>query len=108
MKGDTFGWSPDVGEFVRRDGKVYTEYGHVIDEATSAFRVGFGNPVPKENYADWSDEKRGQVCAYWQAFSAAREAEEKEQHEKRLKFVESAKAKLTPEEWEALRVEFYE
>lgn len=103
MKGDVFGYSPDIGKFVTRDGKTYSEYGHVYAEGPD--RVFRSLPRPfgsHENYADWTDEQR--------AARLAKNDREREEHEKRRKserdarqaLVDRAKEKLTEEEFNAV------
>lgn len=61
-KGDQFGYSPDIGKFVTRGDKTYSEHGHVFKEGDG----GFFRSMPRdadshENYADWTDEHRASV-----------------------------------------------
>lgn len=106
MEGDQFGWSPDVGRFVRREDTIYTEHGHTyVDGDGYAFRVGSMSDTPPtdgENYADWSESKREEVIAMNRARTEKYEEEEAREVKKRNALVEQAKAKLTPEEYEAI------
>jgi hypothetical protein len=106
MIDDEFGYSPDVGRYVRRYGRLYTEDGCVYEE--NEYTTIRGMPLgagAHENYAEWTDEQRARVLAAakqtYEEYKKVKEAE----HFARLKLVEQAKAKLTEEEYEAIVVE---
>jgi hypothetical protein len=101
MTGDEFGYSPDIGKFVTRGGKIYAETGAVY-ESDSMFRSMPCTADSHENYADWTKEQR-----------AAQLAEERRNHEEykkqrdverkaRRALVAQAKEKLTEEEFQAV------
>jgi hypothetical protein len=98
---DRFGWSPDIGRFVVRDGLTYTEYGTILEPGT-LYREGFG-AYEHENYADWTEEHRAEVLAATQARVRGREEVRLAELEERRKLLARAKLKLTEEEYNAIR-----
>ena len=103
------GWSPDGGKFWVNGGVLYWEDGDAWDMTSGGvIRTGLG-PYTHEDYSAWTDERRAEVHAEWvahrQKWKQQRDAEEAA----RRALIKSAKAKLTPEEFEAcLGVEFYD
>ena len=100
MDGDAFGYSPDIGNFVTRDGKTYTEHGYVYARG-SVFRT-MPTGTHHENYADWTDEQRAAKVAEYVQRREDRERERKLAREARRSLVAQAKTKLTEEEFEAV------
>lgn len=102
MKDDVFGYSPDIGRYVTRDGKTYSQWGHVYGpDALFRSSMPYGADA-HENYADRTDEQR--------AARLAKNVQEREEYEKQRKaerdarqvLVDRAKAKLTEEEFNAV------
>lgn len=90
MTYDAFGYSPDVGSFVIRDDKMYTEHGRVYEaHERTMIRSMPLTAGSHENYADWPAEKRAQVLAAatkeYEEHKKAKEAE----HAARLELVEA-------------------
>jgi len=100
---DEFGFSPDVGKYVRRGRRMHTEYGHIY-EAHEQTMIRSMPVVPgsHENYAEWTDEQRAHALAVVERSSEEHEKAEAAERSARLKLVEQAKAKLTEEEYEAI------
>lgn len=100
-KGDVFGFSPDIGKFVERDGKTYSEWGHVYGSDACFRSLPYGSDA-HENYADWTDEQRSERLAKnvleHEEYKKRRQAE----RDARQVLVDSAKAKLTEEEFSAV------
>lgn len=100
------GWSPDGGAFWRKDGKIYWEDGEITD-GNEMIREMIGVKSDGEDYSVWTNEHRARV----KAEKAAERAEAEMAHEKWVAEVrvlqESAKAKLTVEEYEAVQVDEY-
>lgn len=104
MTGDTFGWSPDIGSYVRREGQVYTEHG-AIHHGNAMFRSMGEKPTQeegKENYADWTVEQREAVKNRLHAQQAQEDLHQSLKEQARDLLVASGKAKLTEEEFEAI------
>lgn len=101
MKGDTFGWSPDIGSYVERGDHVYTVHGHVYP-AGGMWRSSLSPSAETENYADWTDEKRAAVRVEAKARQAREEQERREEDERRARLIATSRAKLTDEEYEAV------
>lgn len=106
MKGDRFGWSPDIGGYVLRDDKYYSEYGRVYEMSIDCmFRTGLDEgdvPVGQENYADWTDEKREQVFAALKKAADVEDEERQAEIDARVATIRQAAKKLTKEEYEAI------
>jgi hypothetical protein len=107
MNIDQFGYSPDIGSYVKRNGKIYTEYGAVYSDSF-LIRSALCSSI-SENYADWTEEHRAEVKA---AFEKKWEEEknkkdvEKASHQK---LIEQAKTKLTEDEfWAVMHNDYYE
>lgn len=101
MTGDEFGYSPDIGKFVIRGDKIYSEYGCVYE------RGGMFRSMPRgadshENYADWTEQQRAAKL------DEALRNQEEEQNRRNIKrdarriLVAQAEKKLTKEEFEAV------
>lgn len=100
---DEFGYSPDIGKFVVRGGKTYTEYGHVHEPKSGMAWRSMSWPADSfENYADWTDERRAARVA--EVALEAEEYEKKREAERaaRRVLVTRAKEKLTEEEFNAV------
>lgn len=105
---DGWFWSPDCGMIQRKAGKFYYANGEVSDKAAWC-RVGFNfydeKPDHVEDMSLWTDEKRAAIKAkiksdYEEQKRAAAAAEEVRQIH-----LATARAKLTEEEFEAVREE---
>ena len=101
--GDAFGFSPDVGRFVLRNDLMYTEHGAVYTRAEQTWIRSMPTATGEENYADWSDGKRAEVAAENARKYALQEEERKAARQAQELLVLSAKAKLTEEEFDAVR-----
>jgi hypothetical protein len=102
MKNDQFGFSPDAGKFVVRDGKIHTEFG-LVYRNFATFRSLPREVDSHENYADWSDEQREEALAKHRRMCEELDRRRKAQQELKLTLVESARKKLTEEEFDAVR-----
>ena len=101
MLNDIFGWSPDIGRFVTRNEKTYTEYGCIYDQS-AIFRSMISNHASEENYADWSTEKREQALVQTEEKIKLQKDKEETEKKYRIKLIESAKMKLTEAEFNAI------
>jgi hypothetical protein len=101
MKGDEFGYSPDIGKFVVRDGKTYSENG-VIYGPDSIFRSVSYDVDSHENYADWTHEQRAARFAEASRIYEEYEKERIVNRDARRALVAQAKEKLTEEEFDAV------
>jgi len=103
--GDEFGWSPDWGaQYVLRDGVYYTEHGGEvrIPPGYCVRACPFPADGCKENFADWSPEKRAEVKAKRVAETEEARREYQLEIDARNALVESARAKLTEDEFDAV------
>jgi hypothetical protein len=114
---DEHWWSPDlgVGEAVLRKGKFYCASGDVFEESAFIRWVPLDTPI-KVNYADWTDEERAKVKARLVRAKKKADAEFKVLLvrgfdlfglflQAKRKLVESARKKLTAEEFHAMLME---
>lgn len=94
-------WSPDGGYFWAKDGKYYWESGHVTD--CEPLRLGFSSDLSHvEDFSAWSEEKRAAVYAETRREIERNKARERRYYKKRDALVESARAKLTEKEFDAV------
>ena len=100
MNGDEFGYSPDIGHFVTRNGKTYTEHGYVF--GTDLIFRAMPSGSSGENYADWTDEQRAVKVAERVQRQEEQQRERKLERDSRRLLVIQAKSKLTKEEFEAV------
>lgn len=108
---DIYGFSPDIGKYVRRGKQYFTETGGVYEfSINSAFRTMDYGPIKptQENYADWSETKRAEMQAACKAESEAFDKEKAELQKAQDVLVESARGKLTEEEFQAVYRSGYE
>lgn len=109
-------WSPDGGEYWCKDRVIYWESGAVTDGSKSGKFVsvrsmdsGYKSGI---NYSEWTDEHRAKVLAERTARCEAerqrRYAEEAERIQSIKNKAESALAKLTDDEREAVSEYFKE
>lgn len=104
-------WSPDGGSFWRKDGKLYWEDGDITEDGGMMREMPTMTPESEwhkfEDFSAWTDEHRSKV----KAEKAAERAAAKKAHDEWVAGIralqESAKAKLTPEEYEAVQMEEY-
>ena len=101
------GWSPAGGEFWVRGNFIYWSDGDVGDLrlGQGPCSVGFGNYEGVEDFSAWTDEHRAEVKKSFakRRDEWARQAAEAEAA--RIKLVESARKKLTEEEFLAVVAE---
>jgi hypothetical protein len=97
---DRFFFSPDVGRIVLREGLYYTEYGHIYSES-SCIRMMPSEPF--ENYADWDHAKRQAIRAETERIEAENDTRRAIERAQQLELVESARLKLSEEEFDAVR-----
>lgn len=105
MENDYYGYSPDIGKFVRRNDKVYTSGGEIINESAGGpmFReIPSSAAFFEENFADWTDEQRAQKRAERDRAVAEEKERMRVAAEKRRALIESARKKLEPEEFDAI------
>jgi hypothetical protein len=101
VTGDTFGYSPDIGKFVTREGKMYSENG-VVYESGGMFRSMPREADSHENYADWTEKQRSEK--FIEVFRRQEECEKQRDAERAARriLVEQAKQKLTEAEFQAV------
>jgi hypothetical protein len=102
MEGDVFCFSPDIGRYVQRGGKAYSEHGRVYDLPGAMFRSMPSPHGSTPNYADWTDEERAAALSSARSAQEAAAASLAAQAAVRNALVESARQKLTPEEFDAV------
>jgi hypothetical protein len=97
------GWSPDGGRFWVKDGKSYWEDGDITDLSIEGhlFRTMPGN-ASGEDYSAWSEEKRSAEKAKNALLRDRYAKEVAELSERDKMLVESARSKLTEDEFEAV------
>jgi hypothetical protein len=101
MKEDQFGFSPDIGKFVIREGVTYSEYGFVYCQG-AIYRGMPCKAGAHENYADWTDTQRAEKMAQTEAKNDQMREEQKRRSDARKLLVEQARKKLTEEEFDAV------
>lgn len=102
-KGDQFGYSPDIGKFVTRGDKTYSEHGYIIRKGDGDFFRSMPRDADShENYADWTDERRAAVLDENTRKSQEYEKQRDTKRDARRALVAQAKEKLTEEEFEAV------
>jgi hypothetical protein len=101
MTGDVFGYSPDIGMFVTRGDKTYSEHGAVY-ESGGMFRSLPHAVDSHENYADWTEEQRAAKLTEVRRSYNERERQRDIEREARRALVAQAKKKLTEEEFQAI------
>ena len=95
-------WTPDGGRFWAKGGKYYWPDGDVT--TNQPLRLWDTNVTPEsvEDYSAWSDEKRAAVVAESKRKRDDMQKQMEEYEERRQKLIDSARAKLTPEEFAAV------
>ena len=100
------GWSPDGGYFWVRGHEIFWEDGSIGDITTGKgvpCRVGIGAPPTIEDYSQWTDEHRARVVAETKARRANWKKAEVRAWRKGGLLRDSARAKITKEEWDAIQ-----
>lgn len=97
--------------FDKEAGKLYWNDGTITELEDGVERFGWAQP-DGVRYSEWDDAKRAEVRAEcerkrkeWEIENERREREWQEVKSKHDALVESARAKLTPEEFEAVKEE---
>lgn len=98
------GWSPDGGNYWAKDNVLYWHDGDITKLGPGiAVRLGFpGSNDNGEDYSAWTDEHRAEVKAKFAADRAEYKRKQEEEEAVNEKLVESAKAKLTEDEFDAV------
>jgi len=95
-------WSPDGGYFWAKGGKYYWRHGSITTSPPCRIWDGNVNEELAEDYSAWSDEKRAEVFAETERKREEWRKLEVEYQTEQEKLIESARAKITEEEFAAI------
>jgi hypothetical protein len=96
--------SPDSGYFVCRGGMIYWEDGEVWSVKKSREAIFRYMPVTSapEDYSKWTKEKRDEVVKHYRVLQAEETLRIQADNDDRQRLVNSARSKLTEDEFNAM------